>query len=412
VIIAVLLCAAFSALFQPLSAQLFVPALAPADTGGVGFHAIGLLTRVSPAVGGEAMRELYLTQPMVMIHDPRPHFSGHMMLNFEAWTLKDGELNAGTWGEGFVDRRHPHTFLHELVFSAHIRSGLFGASVAGGRGFVPFGSDDPMARPFVKYPFNHHLAQILERWLAVGTLRVGRVALEGAAFNGDEPDGPRSTGRRSRFGDSYAARATLWPWDALELSASRAWVESPENPDGGGLDHRKWHASARLDAAPRRVPLYALYEWARTDEYDEDAPAFTFESTLLEAGVGLGDTRLALRWERTTRPEEERLEDPFRSARPHEDATLMGVTRWSGLTLHAGRTGAVGDVTVAPFLEIGRVRVEEISGGLFDPTAFYGDDEQWSVSAGVRVTAGVRPQRVGRYGEALRGGVLGTMGSP
>ena len=29
-----------------------------------------------------------------------------------------GELAPGDWGEGFVDRRHPHTYLHELVLSA------------------------------------------------------------------------------------------------------------------------------------------------------------------------------------------------------------------------------------------------------------------------------------------------------
>ena len=32
--------------------------------------------------------------------------------------MPDGELALGDWGEGFVDRRHPHTYLHELVLSA------------------------------------------------------------------------------------------------------------------------------------------------------------------------------------------------------------------------------------------------------------------------------------------------------
>ena len=30
-------------------------------------------------------------------------------------------------------------------------------------GLVPFGTDDPMSRPFVRFPVNHHLAQIVER---------------------------------------------------------------------------------------------------------------------------------------------------------------------------------------------------------------------------------------------------------
>jgi hypothetical protein len=326
------------------------------------------------------------------------------MLNFEAWTLEDGELNAGTWGEGFVDRRHPHTFLHEVVITAHAASGVFGGSLTAGRGLVPLGSDDPMARPFVKYPFNHHLAQILERWVGIGTVRVGRLALEGALFNGDEPEGPRSRGRYSRFGDSWAARATAWPWDALEVQASHAVVESPERADGGGLDHRKWHASGRFSAAPGGLPLYALYEWARTEEHDDSDHAFTFSSRLLETAVDVKRLRLALRWERTTRPEEERLEDPFRSARPEDDATLLGVTRWSGTTLHVGvATGSAG-LTLSPFVEVARLRVEEITGGLFDPSAFYGDDEaHWSLSAGLKITSGVRVLRTGRYGEALRG---------
>jgi hypothetical protein len=326
------------------------------------------------------------------------------MLNFEAWTLEDGELNAGTWGEGFVDRRHPHTFLHEMVFTAEAASGTFGGSLTAGRGFVPFGSDDPMVRPFVKYPFNHHLAQILERWVAIGAVRVGRFAVEGALFNGDEPDGPRSTGRKSRIGDSYAGRLTVWPWNALEVQVSRAFVESPEHPDGGGLDQRKWHASGRFAASPGGVPIYALYEWARSEELDEAEHAFTFSSNLFETAVDVSRLRLALRWERTTRPEEERLEDPFRSARPDEDATLLGVTRWSGTTLHVALATGAGDLSVSPFLEVGRLGVEEIAGGLFDPSAFYGgDDWHWSLSAGLRVAAGMRQLRAGRYGEALRG---------
>jgi hypothetical protein len=391
----------------PLSAQ---RPLMPADTGGVGFHVIAMVTEARPAVGGESRRERYLTQPMLLLHDPGPRFSGHLMLNFEAWTLGDGELNAGTWGEGFIDRRHPHTFLHELMFSTQGTRGLFGVSVSGGRGFVPFGSDDPMTRPFVKYPFNHHLAQVLERWAAVGALRVGRVAIEGAAFNGDEPDGPRSLGERERFGDSWASRVTLWPIDALELQASHARVESPEHPDGGGLDHEKWHGSGRLDFAVGAYPVYALYEWARTDELDAGVRAFRFTTSLLEGAADVRQVRLALRWERTTRPEEPRVEDPFRTARPHEDATLLGVTRWEGLSAHLAGTGGSGELHVSPFLEVGRFRVREVTGALFDPVAFYGGEVQWSLSAGLRIGVGVRTLRTGRYGVALRSGVrTGTM---
>ena len=34
------------------------------------------------------------------------------------------------------------------------------ASLSAGKGFAPFGTDDPMSRPIFRYPVNHHLAQI------------------------------------------------------------------------------------------------------------------------------------------------------------------------------------------------------------------------------------------------------------
>src|SRR5687768_11220827 len=125
------------------------------------------------------------------------------MINLEGATLARGELNTGTYGEGYVDRRHPHSYLHELLVTARtgVRVGrrAVAMSLATGRGFAPFGSDDPMSRPFAKYPVNHHLAQVLERLLVVGAARVGRVTFEGAVFNGDEPTDPGSLPKWSRF---------------------------------------------------------------------------------------------------------------------------------------------------------------------------------------------------------------------
>ena len=37
------------------------------------------------------------------------------MLNLEGLTIANGELATGDWGEGFDDRRHPHTYLHEAM---------------------------------------------------------------------------------------------------------------------------------------------------------------------------------------------------------------------------------------------------------------------------------------------------------
>ena len=85
-----------------------------------------------------------------------------------------GELSTGGYGEGYVDRRHPHSYVHELLAGVEdaVRRAIC-RSVIVGRGFAPFGSDDPMVRPFEKYPVNHHLAQVLERVLAVGAVRAG-----------------------------------------------------------------------------------------------------------------------------------------------------------------------------------------------------------------------------------------------
>ena len=103
-------------------------------------------------------------------------------LNLEGLTIPNGELALGDWGEGFMDRRHPHTYVHEVMLSYVHPFGSFSASLSAGKGFAPFGTDDPMSRPPVRYPVNHHLAQILERAVAILGARAGPVLLEGARF--------------------------------------------------------------------------------------------------------------------------------------------------------------------------------------------------------------------------------------
>jgi hypothetical protein len=140
---------------------------------------IPLLTRATPTAGGRSLTEAYLTQPALWGHASalRGRLVAHGMLNLEGATLARGELNTGTYGEGYVDRRHPHSYLHELLLTvrADVPFGHRGGAVSltAGRGFAPFGSDDPMSRPFVKYPVNHHLAQVLERAVVVTAARVG-----------------------------------------------------------------------------------------------------------------------------------------------------------------------------------------------------------------------------------------------
>ncbi|HET8650713.1 MAG TPA: hypothetical protein VFL95_11785, partial [Gemmatimonadales bacterium] len=232
-------------------------------------YGIPVYTSTTLAAPGHSAGELRLVQPMIMLQggvlQNHLHFSG--ILNLEGLTIPGGELTRGDWGEGFFDRRHPHTYAHELmVWSDDLlgqRDGAVHLSLAAGKGVVPFGTDDPMNRPFERYPVNHHLAQIIERAVGIAGARIGPVALEAALFNGDEPTGPGSWPRISRFGDSWSARITVFPIDGLELQGSRAVVESPEHRPGSGLDQSKWSASARWERTVAGHPVYGLVEWER-----------------------------------------------------------------------------------------------------------------------------------------------------
>lgn len=365
-----------------------------------GAQAVALLTRIDPILAGAPMTEGYLVQPVLHGDAGWRGLRARVMLNLEGWTLDRGELNAGNAGEGYVDRRHPHTFLHEAMVSLQGRAADWRGSLAAGRGFAPFGTDDPMARPLVKYPANHHLAQVLERWVAIGAIRNGPLLIEAGLFNGDEPTDPGSLGRLSRFGDSWAARISVLPAAGLETQVSHARIASPEHALGAGLDQRKWSVSARLQRPVRGVPLYVLAEWGRTFEYNGERRAFAFGTFLVEGGVEHAGFEAAARLERTTRPEEERLENAFRSARPHSDDNIIGVTRWQSVTLHVRRPLRIRGLRVAPFGEVTRSRVDEITGSIFDPVEHYGADSLWSVSAGLKIGVGAAHARMGRYGAA------------
>lgn len=379
---------------------------APRTTWSVGAQAVPLLTRVDPALAGEARTEGYLTQPMLMGHATLAHGKIEFMaeLNFEGLTLREGELNPGIWGEGFVDRRHPHTFLHEAVVVARPwDGGRTGLSLAIGKGFAPFGTDDPMVRPFVKYPANHHLAQLLERLVIVAALRQGPAVLEAGLFNGDEPTGPGDFPEWERFGDSWAVRGTLQSQTGLEVQASYAAVESPEHPQGGVLDQRKWSTSLRWErAAGMGRREYALLEWARTDELDRGRRAFGFTTLLAEGAARRRGVELAARFERTDRPEGERRLDPFRTPVPHHDISILGITRWTALTLSASTAVHLGGpARLRPFVEISRLHATARErNAAFIPREFYGADRMWSLSVGTRVEAGQVHARMGRYGAA------------
>jgi len=373
-----------------------------------GATAIPLVTVAAPGVANRTLAEGYLTQPMIMamLVTPRGRFKADLTLNFEGSTLERGELNAGVHGEGYIDRRHPHTLLHELVGTGIFGGGRSRFSVTVGKGFVPFGTDDPMTRPFVKYPVNHHLAQLLERALASVAVSSGHFVVEAATFNGDEPESAFDMPNRDRFADSWSARVTARA-SGFEAQSSVASVTSPEQPHGGGLDHQKLSASLRYERDGR----YALAEWARTEERDRDVTAFTFTSFLAEGSVTRRRLTLGARVERTERPEEERALNVFRTPRPHSDLSIIGRTRWDNISA----VGAVSlppyrRMSVAPFVEVSTQRPRSLtSPAVFEPREFYGAARLWSFSMGARVGIGMHHSRMGRYGVATAPAPAATM---
>lgn len=366
---------------------------------------VPLITRASPSAGGTTHTQAALTQVLLMARAGfwRGRAVVDATLNGEGITMADGELNTGAYGEGFVDRRHPHTYIHEVMLSGFGTAGPLAYSASVGRGFAAFGTDDPMMRPLVKYPINHHLSQILERATLTGALRLGQAIVEGSTFGGDEPTHPSALPNARRFGDSWSTRVTFLPVERAEFQASYARVASPEERDGHGLDQRKHSISARFaDVSGTR---YALAEWSRTVERDHDRnlSAFGFESALAEGSVRGRLGTAALRLEQTDRPEEDRLANPFRTPSPHTDLSINGITRWRMITAQLAAPGVTRGVLHGfPFVEIAHLSGKSRdSRSFFTPERLYGTSRFWMVTAGIRLRAGDAHERMGRYGVSL-----------
>lgn len=363
-----------------------------------GALAIPALTETDVVPGDRSLGEVRVVQPMLTLDAGA--FGDRLRLlsavDFEKYTIPHGELAPGDWGEGFEDRRHPHTLVHQLMLVAPVvfggGQGPVQVSLAVGKGFVPFGTDDPMSRPPVRFPVNHHLSQILERAVGIAGVRAGPVLVEGALFNGDEPVSPGSWPAWSRFGDSWATRLTLTPVAGLEAQGSYAWVHSPENRPGAGPDDAKTSASARWE----RGRWYGMVEWARTSAA---RGTFVFHSVLAEGAMTLPHQRPYLRLERTERPEEERLfNSPFRTRRPLFENSILGITRWTVVT--AGTALEIWSerpVRLVPFVEGSYLWIARVGGGVFDPQVVYGRRQGAILTLGVRIGAGMHMPRMGRY---------------
>ncbi len=366
----------------------------------VAAQVVGIVHRVDPTAEARVGSAIQLVQPMIAATLRLGRgFAARGTVNLEGLTIPNGELTPGAWGEGFVDRRHPHTYWHEIILEGATRVSCgrrLACRIGGfaGKGFVPFGSADPMTRPFARYPTNHHLAQILERAVAGVQVGVGPAVVEGSVFNGDEPERPGQWPRlRGRFGDSWSLRATFRHRDLAEVAASLASVKSPEHRPGAGSDQTKHHVGVTIRPAGPAVSVFA--EWARTSELDG---FFVFDTWLTELAWRIPAIQIQYRFEATDRPEEERL-SPFRSARPHLENSILGVSRWTshtlGVTVPAGRFLSKG--CLVSFGEATAGRVTSTAGNVFDVAATYGKSTFTSLSLGIKLSWADH-RTMGRYG--------------
>jgi hypothetical protein len=372
-------------------------------------QAFPVVTQGEPFDDGSRLNEgeAYLTQPAVMVNVASP--GGRIVLrgtlNLEAETQRGGEYTFGGWGEGFADKRHPHTFLHEAMLSVNVWNAPGGAfSLSAGKGFAPYGTDDPMGRPALKYPTNHHLSQVLERWTASAVyLHRSGLSVEAGLFGGGEPESPSDLENVRSFGDSWSARVTqrlgggFGPFAPWEVSASYARVEEAHHGEKD-VTHLV-NAALRHERAYRFGTVYALAEASRSEPRGE---AKGYYALLGETRLGLGRNarhRPYYRVEYATRPEYEREGAPGTDGfyRYRHGTHATGATRWLINTVGYGYDLTGYPVALRPFVELQHSRVWSERGGA-SPEALFGKDRLWSASLGFRVFLGGGPMRMGSYG--------------
>jgi hypothetical protein len=173
--------------------------------------------------------------------------TGHLqlrgMMSAEPWTvgaagypllLQSGE---SYHGQALHDRQHPHDLFMELaaIYSRALGKNLgiqvyaapVGEPASGPVAFPhrPSAADDPFA------PLGHHWQDATH--ISYGVVTAGLFSrswkLETSIFNGREPDQDRTNfDYKGRSLDSYSARFTLNPSSPWSLSASYAFLKSPE----------------------------------------------------------------------------------------------------------------------------------------------------------------------------------------
>jgi hypothetical protein len=344
----------------------------------------------------------YLTQPAFMAHlaSAGQRVVLHTTLNFEGLTQEDGELTFGGWGEGFIDKRHPHTLVHELMLSVNVWEVAGGAmSFSAGKGFAPYGTSDPMVRPGLKYPTNHHLSQILERWTANASwLRAGW-SVEAGIFGGQEPEGAYDFSNIESFGDSWSTRlARRW---GLPSAAGSQWETSVSFGSVTEFAHTVEETTRFLNTAVVRSGplgggrLYTLAEASRSFLANHS----DFFSLLAEARYEGGGHQPYARVEYAERPEYTRsgpanTDDFFRY--DHDDDPV-GTTRWLIATAAYAFELTPNPWSVRPFIEVQNHQVRGAQGAV-SATDLFGRTSFWALSVGARLYFGGDPMRMGSYG--------------
>ena len=349
--------------------------------------------------GGELRRtEWYLTQPALManLESPSRRLVLRTTLNFEGVTLGSGELTYGGWGEGFIDKRHPHTLLHEFMLSWNlweIAGG--GLSLSAGKGFAPYGTDDPMSRSGLKYPTNHHLSQVLERWTVNGIWRLAGWSLEAGVFGGTEPEGPYDFSNIRGFPNSWSGRLTRrWTsgaGSATEWEASVSHARVTESHHGHEETSRLLNAALRRSGpagargfalrvgrsvAQRSRGLRGILQPPRGDALRcEPSPTLSAAGIRDAAGV---------------------CSDGF--FRYDHDGHATGATRWLIATAAYARQMSSHPVSLRPFLEVEYHRVCAERGNLPRGELPGTDSSFWVLSPGASLFLGGGPMRMGNYG--------------
>ncbi|RAL20730.1 hypothetical protein DL240_15545 [Lujinxingia litoralis] len=337
---------------------------------------------------------------MINLESPTSTFALRFTPNFEGLTLPQGELTPGGWGEGYIDARHPHTLIHELMLSWNLWDlGPAALSLSAGKGFAPYGTDDPMARPVLKYPTNHHLSQILERWTLNAILLWGGWGVEAGLFGGAEPEGPYDLSNITSFGDSWSARLSrrfgpgFGPAARWEASLSYARVQGVDGAEAGIT--ALYNGALRYDRSRDSGGLYALVEASLSQPESNEG----FFSILGEVQPRFDRHLPYYRLEFATRPEFAR-EGPVGSQdffRYDHHAPDIGATRWLINTLGYGLTLSRLPLSVRAFAEVQHAYVSEARGDIL-PEELLGTNAFWSASLGLRLYFGGGPMRMGSYG--------------